>query len=109
MRTIYALLVLLLTGVCYSAEPSHQLRLAKPGKTLLADDFTQIEMANRRLTRGDWKVAGGIASCAHDDELFKQYKNHGPAIWYDVDYQDAIVRFDFLAAEPTSHFVFTVN
>jgi hypothetical protein len=103
---------LLLASTLFAADPqvaAHSFELAKPGRTLLSDDFTQPEKANRRLTRGDWKVASGIAACAHDDELFKKYKNHGPAIWYDHDFQNAVIRFDFLAGSACKHFVFTVN
>ena len=109
MRNISALFVLLLTTASFAADPPHQLQLAKPGKTLVADDFTAAEKAGRRLTRGDWKVSGGTATCEHDDELFKKYKNHGPAIWYDVDFENAVIRFDFLASSECKHFVFTVN
>ena len=109
MRPISALIVLFLATASFAADPPHQFQLAKPGKTLVTDDFTAAEKPNRRLTRGDWKVAGGVATCGHDEELFKKYKNHGPAIWYDFDYQNAVIRFEFLAEPETSHFVFTVN
>src|SRR5262245_37673490 len=91
-------LAILFAGVLQAADPSlvrHELQVAKPGRTIVADDFTQQERPNRRLTRGDWKVANGIAVCTQDEELFKKYKNHGPALWYDQPFRDAIVRFEF--------------
>lgn len=110
MKSLSLSAVFLLAVPALAADPlPHQLHLASPGKALAADDFSQAEIANRRLTRGEWTVAQGIASCQHDDELFKKFKNHGPAIWYDVDFQDAVVRFDFLASPECKHFVFTVN
>jgi hypothetical protein len=110
--TFTTLLLILVASTLTAAEPqttTHSLKLAKAGATLLADDFTQAEKANRRLTRGDWTVKDGIASCQQDDELFKKYNNHGPAIWYDVEFQDAVVRFDFLPSTDCKQFVFTIN
>jgi hypothetical protein len=69
----------------------------------------QPEKQNRRLTRGDWVVKNGVAVCAHDEELFKKFKNHGPAVWYDQEFNEGVIRFEFLASPECKHFVFTVN
>lgn len=87
----------------------HRLELATAGRAIVADDFTQQEKADRRLTRGDWKVAGGVAACEQDEELFKKYKSHGPAIWYDKTFKDAVIRFEFQSSNECKQFVFTVN
>jgi hypothetical protein len=112
MKTALTLFLALVATILNAAEPranKHELQLVQPGRVLVSDDFTQAERSNRRLTRGDWKVGGGVAACGHDEELFKKYNNHGPAIWYDQEFQDGVVRFDFQASKDCSHFVFTVN
>lgn len=113
MKTTFtSLLLFLAANSLFAAETrqaGHSLKLAKASVTLLADDFTQAEKANRRLTRGDWTVKDGVASCQQDDELFKKYNSHGPAIWYDLEFQDAVVRFDFLPSNDCKQFVFTIN
>jgi hypothetical protein len=72
------------------------------------DGFTAPELANRRLMRGDWKVAGGVASVTQDDALYKQYKNHGPIVFYDLPMQDVRVKFE-VRLEDAKRFVFTFN
>lgn len=114
MKSYSALLIVacLMSVAASAAEPSsktHELKLAKAGEVLIADDFQQAEKANRRLTRGNWTVKSGEAACAHDDELFKKYKNHGPAIWYDQEFTDAVIRFEFQPSAECKHFVFTIN
>src|SRR5262245_14190638 len=112
MKNLYVFLCALFVpnSVQAAEKPEAQgLSLAQPGRTLLADDFTKAEKANRRLTRGNWTVKNGIAACAHDDELFKKFKDHGPAIWYDHELTDGIIRFEFLASSECKQFVFTVN
>ncbi len=98
------------TGLA-GAEPAakQELAIAQPGKLLVQDDFRQAEKMNRRLTRGEWMVKVGLAVCTQDDELFKKYKNHGPAIWYDQEFTDGIVRFEYWPSSECQHFVFTVN
>lgn len=110
--TSTCLLTLHLIAPLFAADSGparHTLQLTKPGAAIVADDFTQQEKSNRRLTRGDWKVAAGIATCVQDEELFKKYKNHGPAIWYDQTFRDAVIRFEFQPSRDCSQFVFTVN
>jgi hypothetical protein len=99
----------LLAAPLAAADPTHQLKLTTTGQALIADDFKQQQKPHRRLTRGAWTVKDGEASCAHDDELFKKYKNHGPAIWYDQEFTDGVVKFEFQPSPECQHFVFTVN
>jgi len=112
MKTAFTSIFALLCTVCTSAEPSlsgHSLQLVKASRPLVVDNFTQPERAGRRLTRGEWKIAGEIGSCTQDEELFKKYRDHGPAIWYDQDFQDAIIHFEFQPSSECQQFVFTVN
>lgn len=111
MKHVFACLFSLCTISLWAAEkPSPQpLALVQPGRTLVADSFTEPEKTNRRLTRGNWTVKDGMATCAHDEELFKKYKDHGPAIWYDQEFSDGVIRFEFLPSPECQHFVFTVN
>ncbi len=113
MKTFLAtLLTLLVVSSLHAAEPratAHPLKLVQPGRVLVADDFTEAERSNRRLTRGEWTVKDGLAVCGHDEDLFKKYKNHGPAIWYDQEFKDGLVRFDFQPSKDCKHFVFTIN
>jgi hypothetical protein len=107
-----SLLSMLVTSALWAAEPrstSHELRLVRPGRVLVSDDFTQAERADRRLTRGEWTVKDGLAVVAHDEELFQKYKNHGPAVWYDQEFRDGLIRFEFQPSKDCKHFVFTVN
>lgn len=91
-----ALLVLVSTSV-FAAEPP------------LEDDYSSMEKDSRRLTRGAWTVESGQASCTQDDELYKKCKDHGPALWYDVDFTDATIKFSYWADEEVQAFIFTVN
>lgn len=72
------------------------------------DDFTAAKVAQRRAARGDWQIAGGIARCTQDDELFKKNKDHGPIIFYDVPTQDSTVHFAF-KPHGCKTLVFTLN
>jgi hypothetical protein len=78
--------------------------LAKP----YVDDFSQATLDGRSAVRGDWRIAGGMARCTQDDELYAKNKNHGPVIWYKVPFQDATVKFSF-KPEGGKTFVFTIN
>lgn len=113
MRSLVAaLLAVVLAPALSGADKSsgqHKLQLAAPGRIIVADVFSEQEKPRRRLTRGDWKVAGGVASCVQDEELFKKFNNHGPAIWYDETFKDAIIRFELEASSDCQQFVFTVN
>jgi len=90
-------------------ETAHTPRLLKPGKAIVHDTFTGEEVSQRRLTRGDWKLQDNIASCTQDDEQFKKNKDHGPALWYDIDYHNAIISFEYKASKEVKGVVFTVN
>lgn len=75
---------------------------------LLKDDFTRVDSGGRRAMRGAWTFKNGVASCTQDDALYKQYKNHGPIIFYDLPFDDATVTFSF-KAEKAKAVVFTAN
>ena len=77
-------------------------------ETLLVDPFTAEPVPARRAMRGDWKIAEGTARCTQDDELYKKYKDHGPILFYDLPYQDAVVRFQYRPHGARS-VVFTMN
>lgn len=74
----------------------------------LVDDFQSATQAGRRAERGAWKIEGGVATCTQDDELYKKLKNHGPVIWHDLAFDDAVIRFAFKSHEAKS-VVFTIN
>lgn len=76
--------------------------------TLLKDDFSNPKLAQRRAIRGEWKFANGVATCTQDDALYKQFKDHGPIIFYDLAHTDATVRFSF-KADGAKTVVFTAN
>ncbi len=78
------------------------------GPTLLQDDFSDPKLKARRALRGDWKFAGGTATCTQDDKLYKQFKDHGPILFYDLAHTDVTVRFSF-KAEGAKTVVFTAN
>lgn len=75
---------------------------------LLKDDFSQAEKEGRRAMRGAWSYADGVATCTQDDELYKKFKDHGPIIFYDLDYTDGKVSFQF-KAQDCKTVVFTCN
>ena len=100
MKTQIASLILALTCSTLSA--------AEPAQVLLEDSFDQAGKAERRPTRGDWKIAKGVAACTQDDALYEKHKQHGPALWFDLEFKDALIEFD-LKCEGCTNFVFTVN
>jgi hypothetical protein len=75
---------------------------------LLKDDFSDPKFKERRAMRGDWKFAGGVATCTQDDALYTKFQAHGPIIFYDLALTDATVRFSF-KAEGAKTLVFTAN
>ncbi len=75
---------------------------------LLKDDFSDPAKVERRASRGPWTYEGGVASCKQNDELYKKFKDHGPIIFYDLDYTDARIRFQF-KAQDSKTVVFTCN
>ena len=103
MLTRRILLSLVLAGfsVSLSAET-----LPKGG---FQDPFdAQTKVPERRAQRGPWQIADGVARCRQDDALYKQFKNHGPIIFYDLDYTDTTIHFRYQPQECKS-FVFTAN
>lgn len=96
MRTLF-LLTLLTLGTLHAAD-----------EVLLKDDFATEKHATRRAMRGDWQYQDGAATCTQDDELYKKHKDHGPILFYDLEHQDAVVRFSF-KAEAAKTVVFTAN
>lgn len=75
----------------------------------LVDAFTDAKTPQeRRALRGDWVIAEGVAKVTQDDELYKKYKDHGPILFYDLDFKDAVIEFAF-KPEAAKTFVFTVN
>ncbi|MFV0442476.1 MAG: hypothetical protein ACK5Q5_02785 [Planctomycetaceae bacterium] len=77
--------------------------------TLLNDSFEAGEpLPRRRAQRGNWKIADGVAKVTQDDEQYKQYKNHGPIIFYDLNYTDATIQFQYQPKQCKS-FVLTCN
>lgn len=77
-------------------------------KILLQDNFSESKLKERRASRGDWVIENGMASCTQDDELYKKYKNHGPIIFYDVEFQNGTAQFAY-QADGARNVVFTAN
>jgi hypothetical protein len=77
-------------------------------EVLLKDDFSSPKLEQRRAMRGEWKFADGAATCTQDDALYKQNKDHGPIIFYEVPLEDARIRFAF-KADGAKTLVFTAN
>ncbi len=82
---------------CLFAFLSLSIKAAEPvpAKPLIHDEFNSSEMAERNAARGDWKIANGQAKVAHNDELYKKFKNHGPIMIYTVDHTDANAVVEF--------------
>jgi hypothetical protein len=78
------------------------------GTVAFKDDFSTATLEGRRALRGAWEFADHAASCVQDDELYKQYKNHGPIIFYDHPFTDGTVAFAF-QARGAKAVVFTAN
>lgn len=70
---------------------------AKETSPLVADHFDSETHATRNATRGEWTIADGMATVAHDDELYKKFANHGPIINYEVPFDDAAAVVEFRA------------
>jgi hypothetical protein len=104
MKFAHFLFGTLFVGLLCLQVPSVQAADPAP---LIRDEYSG-ELSTRRATRGPWKIAGGMAVCTQDDELFKKFKDHGPVIWYDAQFTDAVIKFAF-KPEKSKTFVFTVN
>ncbi len=77
--------------------------------TELVDSFTDANAPKeRRASRGPWVIADGLAKVTQDDELFKKHNDHGPILFYDLEFKDAVIEFAF-KPEGAKTFVFTVN
>ena len=76
---------------------------------LLRDGFSSAKLDQRRAMRGEWKFADQTATCTQDDELFKKNKDHGPILFYDLAYSDAVIRFTVKPDANTKTIVFTAN
>lgn len=80
-----------------------------PADTVFSDPFTDAQSPKeRRASRGPWVIANGIAQVTQDDELYKKHQDHGPIVFYDLAFQDAVIEFAF-QPEAAKTFVFTVN
>ena len=77
---------------------------------LVNDNFAAKSLAGRDLspTRGDWRLDANIATCTQDDALYTKNKNHGPIMWYDVNFTDGVVKFA-IKPQGAKQFVFTLN
>lgn len=93
------------TILCFLAAFTSCLIAVEPP---LTDDFSDPDLKTRRASRGDWVMEGGIAKVTQNDELYKQFKDHGPIIFYDIDHKDAVIEFSY-KPEDVKSFVFTVN
>lgn len=76
---------------------------------LLKDDFSTPQNEQRRASRGEWKFADGVATCTQDDELYKKNRDHGPIIFYDLSYTDAVIQFSVKPDAANKTIVFTAN
>lgn len=76
---------------------------------LLKDDFLLPKFEGRRAMRGEWKFAEGSATCTQDDALFKKNKDHGPILFYDLAYTDAVIHFAVKPDAANKMIVFTAN
>lgn len=95
MRTV--LFLLLATAVFAADAP------------LLRDDFLLPDFAGRRALRGEWKFAEGSATCTQDDALYQKNKDHGPILFYDLAYTDAVIHFAVKPDAANKMVVFTAN
>ena len=73
-----------------------------------ADEFDSVELENRRALRGNWGFAGGVAHCRQDDDLYKKYRDHGPIIFFDLEFTDCEVSYRF-KPDACKTVVFTLN
>lgn len=100
--------ILIAAGASELVAANPSAALGKPGSVLLEDSFAAPSQKDRRPTRGPWKFVDGVASCVQNDELYKKFKDHGPALWQDFNFTDAIIEFE-VRTSGSKTFVFTVN
>lgn len=72
------------------------------------DDFSDEKLPGRRAARGDWKFADHTLRCTMDEELYRKFKNHGPIVFYSMDYTSAVIRYQF-KADAARTVIFTAN
>lgn len=84
-------------------------RVLAADATLLQDDFSAAKLPARKPSRGEWKFADQTATCTQDDELYKKHRDHGPIIFYDLAYTDAVIHFSVKPDTANKTFVFTAN
>ncbi len=75
---------------------------------ILTDNFSDPKFSQRKAMRGDWSFGEEGATVTQNDELYRQYKDHGPILIYDLPLVDAEVNFRF-KAENAKTVVFTAN
>jgi hypothetical protein len=95
------LLSLLLLSACIHASLAADLPFD--------DCFTEASHPLRKLSRGEWKVANGMATCTQSDALFKKFKDHGPIINWDLPTTDCVIEFEYRADAAVKAMIFTVN
>ncbi|MDF1825760.1 MAG: hypothetical protein P1U68_14025 [Verrucomicrobiales bacterium] len=96
----------ILTSLIICAFANSQLTA---GEALFADPFTKdAPVSERRAVRGDWQIENGIASVTQDDALYKEYKDHGPIIFYALPTTDATFHYA-VKPEGCKAIVFTLN
>jgi hypothetical protein len=96
MKRLLSTLVLLVTLTASAAD-------------LVTDDFASAKHPKRKAQRGPWQFQDGTARCVQDDTLFEKFKNHGPILFYDTAFTDAVITFQFKPEAGCKTFVFTVN
>lgn len=97
MKTVLFLFLFLATAALAADTP------------LLKDDFSAPKLETRRASRGEWKFANSAATCTQDDELYKKNKDHGPILFYDLAYTDAVIHFAVKPDTANKSIVFTAN
>jgi hypothetical protein len=104
-RPPFSFVLALVAVIALSSLPSTS---AESPVTSFQDDFRQNQNPARKELRGDWKIAGGVASVTQDDELYKKFKNHGPILNYEIIHTDADVTVEFKGSN-FSAIVFTMD
>lgn len=101
-------LLMILTAAGFVPQLAAAADEAKEAEIIYRDAFDSADQAGRRMQRGDWKMVDGVATCTQNDELYLQFKQHGPVIWYDVPLIDGVISFSY-RPDGCKAFVFTIN
>ena len=98
-------------GLCFTFLCCFSSDLVAENANPIADTFTKPKMKERQAARGNWEYNNGIATCSHDDELYKKFKDHGPILTYGSTYRDAVVETEFKGndAPEKQRIVFTMD